>query len=256
MSKIDPQIKDALKNLGFTDYFVSIYVTLLKHKELDARRLSELTNVPYSRVYEVLNEMIEKGTIVKIDGRPSTYSATTPREMLTSLQANQNQFFELNAKVIRPYLESLFGPEKSAVETPLSIIYGDSAISARLVNILKSTAQSLNLAIADLETFFPVISSELERLKARNVHVSIIIDESQKNSSNFRQISAMFPVKSVPNLLGTLALVDGINVLFISPKTSLGSTHNPLEIIALSGSHSSVAFVFQAIFNKIAGGSS
>ncbi len=253
MSKIDPQIKDALKNLGFTDYFVSIYVTLLKHKELDARKLSDLTNVPYSRVYEVLNEMIEKGVIIKIDGRPSTYSATTPREMLTSLQANQNQFFETNAKVIRPYLESLFGPEKSAVETPLSIIYGTAAISARMANLLKSTAQSLHLAITDLDAYFPSISVELERLKVRNVHVSVLVDESQKGSSNFKQISAMVPIKTVPNLLGTFLIVDGINVLFISPKSSQNNSHTPLEVIGLSSSHSSVAYVFLAIFQKING---
>ncbi len=253
MSKIDPQIKDALKNLGFTDYFVSIYVTLLKHKELDARKLSEITSVPYSRVYEVLNEMIEKGVIIKIDGRPSTYSATTPREMLTSLQANQNQFFETNAKMIRPYLDSLFGPEKSAVETPLSIIYGNTAISARMANLLKSTAQSLYLAIIDLDAYFPAISGELERLKARNVHVSVLIDESQKGTSNFKQISAMVPVKTVPDLLGTFIVVDGINVLFVSPKSSQSSTPNALEMIGLSSSHSSVAYVFQAIFQKING---
>jgi len=251
MSKIDPQIKDALKNLGFTDYFVSIYVTLLKHKELDARRLSELTNVPYSRVYEVLNEMIEKGVLIKIDGRPSTYSATTPREMLTSLQANQNQFFEHNAKVIRPYLDSLFGPEKSAVETPLSIIYGTNAVCARLANLIKSTAQSLSLAIADLEAYFPTISPELERLKARNVHISVVVDESQKNTSNFRQISSLVSVKTIPDLLGTFVVVDGINVLFVSPRATQSSDHTPLEIIGLSSSHSSVAFVFQAIFQKI-----
>ncbi len=253
MSKIDPLIKDALKNLGFTDYFVSIYVTLLKHKELDARRLSELTNVPYSRVYEVLNEMIEKGVIIKIDGRPSTYSATTPREMLTSLQANQNQRFETNAKVIRPYLESQFGPERSAVETPLSIIYGTNAISARMLSLLKSAAQSLYLAIIDLDTYFPVISGELERLKARNIHFSVLVDESQKGTSNFIQISAMVPVKTVPDLLGTFLVVDGINVLFISPKSSQSNTSTPLEVIGLSSSHSSVAYVFQAIFQKVNG---
>ncbi|OLS15868.1 MAG: sugar-specific transcriptional regulator, TrmB family [Promethearchaeota archaeon CR_4] len=240
-----------MKNLGFTDYFVSIYVTLLKHKELDARRLSELPNVPYSRVYEVLNEMIEKGVIIKIDGRPSTYSATTPREMLTSLQANQNQFFEQNARVIRPYLESLFGPEKSAVETSLSIIYGNNAICARLTNVIKSTAQSLSLAIADLEAYFPPISTELERLKARNVHITVIVDDSQKGTPNFNQISSLVSVKTSPDLLGTFAIADGINVLIISPKATQGSTHTPLEVIGLSSSHSSVAYVFQAIFQKI-----
>ncbi|HMF30725.1 MAG TPA: helix-turn-helix domain-containing protein [Candidatus Lokiarchaeia archaeon] len=252
MPKIDPQIKDALKNLGFTDYFVSIYVTLLKHKELDARKLSELTKVPYSRVYEVLNEMIDKGVIIKIDGRPSTYVANTPREALTSLQARQNQSFEENANIIRPYLESLFGPEKTTVETPLSILYGEKAVIARLANLVKSTAQSLVIAISDLDTYFPAIRPELERLKVRNARVSVVVQSKEEGTSNYHQLAEIATVKTVPELTGTFAVADGMNVFFTgnNPKSNSESVG---EVIALSCSHSSVGYVIQTLLAHLFG---
>ena len=49
--EITQEIKDALKNLGFTEYYINIYLTLLLNKELDARELSEKASVPYSRIY-------------------------------------------------------------------------------------------------------------------------------------------------------------------------------------------------------------
>ena len=54
---IHPNIRDSLKSMGFTDYFINIYIGLIQKGEQNASDLSKLTKVPYSRIYEVLNEI-------------------------------------------------------------------------------------------------------------------------------------------------------------------------------------------------------
>ncbi|MHA1610466.1 MAG: helix-turn-helix domain-containing protein, partial [Promethearchaeota archaeon] len=71
--EIKSEVRAAMKNLGFSDYFTNIYIALLEFGESSAQTLSDVTKVPYSRIYEVLNEMIRKKIITKIDGRPSTF---------------------------------------------------------------------------------------------------------------------------------------------------------------------------------------
>ena len=60
MPKVKPEIRNAMKSIGFTDYFINLFVTLLNCGEMNAHELSDITQVPYSRIYEILNEMVAK----------------------------------------------------------------------------------------------------------------------------------------------------------------------------------------------------
>ncbi|MEM2697164.1 MAG: helix-turn-helix domain-containing protein, partial [Nitrososphaerota archaeon] len=54
MLEISEKLRRALHRLGLTDYEIKVYKTLLENGELTASKLSELADVPYSKIYEVL----------------------------------------------------------------------------------------------------------------------------------------------------------------------------------------------------------
>ena len=64
-NEIPDSVKDALRDIGLTDYEISIYLTLISKGPMDARELSEASGVPYSRIYNILTQL-EKDKIAKV----------------------------------------------------------------------------------------------------------------------------------------------------------------------------------------------
>ncbi|MFX0073763.1 MAG: helix-turn-helix domain-containing protein, partial [Candidatus Hermodarchaeota archaeon] len=54
---IPDSVKESLRDIGLTDYEISIYLTLICKGPMDARELSEASGVPYSRIYNILTQL-------------------------------------------------------------------------------------------------------------------------------------------------------------------------------------------------------
>tara|TARA_B100000378_G_scaffold1515_1_gene1347 strand:+ start:211 stop:510 length:300 start_codon:yes stop_codon:yes gene_type:complete len=70
---ISDQTRKSLEKIGLTSYETKTYTSLLKNGELTASDLSTKSGVPYSKIYEVLGTLEEKGWIGSDDGRPTKY---------------------------------------------------------------------------------------------------------------------------------------------------------------------------------------
>ena len=69
-----------LKNLSLNSYEVKLWVALLSNGISTAGRLSDISGVPKSRSYDVLESLEEKGFVVAKPGKPVRYSAISPQE--------------------------------------------------------------------------------------------------------------------------------------------------------------------------------
>ena len=133
--EITQEIKDALKNLGFTEYYINIYLTLLLNKELDARELSEKASVPYSRIYEVLNELIKRNVIKKIDGRPSTFIPNNPAEVFIEIKKKYDQDIQDNISKCNEFLSDIYSPEENVEDIKFKLMKGDKQSLQHLRNL-------------------------------------------------------------------------------------------------------------------------
>ena len=70
---ISDNTKKSLEKIGLTSYEIKTYTALLKGGELNASELSQNSGVPYSKIYEVLGTLEEKGWIGSDDSRPTKY---------------------------------------------------------------------------------------------------------------------------------------------------------------------------------------
>ena len=70
---ISDKTKKSLEKIGMTSYEIKTYTSLLKGGELNASELSQKSGVPYSKIYEVLGSLEEKGWIGSDDSRPTKY---------------------------------------------------------------------------------------------------------------------------------------------------------------------------------------
>lgn len=79
------ELKEFLKNMKLSSYGVASYISLLPTNILTAREISKRSNVPGGRIYEVLDDLKEKGLIRIQDSRPKKYIAIPPNLALNNL---------------------------------------------------------------------------------------------------------------------------------------------------------------------------
>jgi sugar-specific transcriptional regulator TrmB len=74
-TKTIEDLKRFLKSAKLSSYETNVYLTLLLSNHLTARELSDKSNVPSGRIYEVLEELNEKRMVEIQDSRPKMYRA-------------------------------------------------------------------------------------------------------------------------------------------------------------------------------------
>ncbi len=63
-------------------YEVKVWIALLSKGTATAGELSDMSNVPRSRSYDVLESLEKKGFIIMKLGRPIKYLAVSPQEII------------------------------------------------------------------------------------------------------------------------------------------------------------------------------
>lgn len=101
---------DKLEDIGLNMYERKIYSALLGRGNATAGELSEMTNVPRSRAYDVLESLAEKGFAVIKSAQPMEYVAIAPEQAIENIKKQHRK--ELQEKLNR--LESF--KDSEAVE--------------------------------------------------------------------------------------------------------------------------------------------
>lgn len=241
------EVKRSLRNLGFSDYNILIYETLLRDRELDARQLSTKTKVPYSRVYEILNEMIDKGYIIKMDGRPSTYVPRSPIDVLQHIHNTQEKAFQHNSDLVRETLMRIYSEKKSAHQANVTIIYGKDSNLTHLRTVIKNSIRSLHLMMKDFEMFIDGITEELKLLSLKHVKARFILPRKVKAREDIIKIlEKLGQVKYLDNVPSNVILSDEKNAIFLSAGNYLESV--PEDMIGISMAHAALALVGRSLF--------
>lgn len=101
-----------LEKLGFSSNEAKVYGTLIKHKVLNGYEIAKLSGVARSLVYEVINRLVAKGAVIRIDGEPNFYKPIEYQDLIRSIKEEN----EKNIACAERELQQL------ATETPTSIM--------------------------------------------------------------------------------------------------------------------------------------
>ncbi len=117
-----------LANIGLNKYESSVYWTLLKKRELEASKLSQLSRVPIGRIYEILRDLNKYGLVEIQPSRPRKYRAVNPKiafelmyksreeEALNELKLLRETFAEIERQLSDgdspKHVETIIWPEK------------------------------------------------------------------------------------------------------------------------------------------------
>lgn len=161
-----------LKSMGLNSYEAKLWVALLSKGVATAGELSDISNVPRSRSYDVLESLEKKGFVMMKLGKPIKYIAVQPLEALDRSKKRILLSAETKAKLLEEF-------ENSDLLNELNLVYKNS---------------TENIDAAELSSVFrgrESLYSHLDML-FRNAEKSILIMTTsaglQRKNEAFRNI--------------------------------------------------------------------
>ena len=107
------RVRRSLQEFGLTDYEIRSYSSLLEIGPATASELSEASDVPYSKIYEILGSLEKKGWIESEHGRPSKYYPKPPSLAIEITKSQFENKLKTNEALVLDELQPLY--EKKGV---------------------------------------------------------------------------------------------------------------------------------------------
>jgi sugar-specific transcriptional regulator TrmB len=143
---IDEDTRAALREMGLNAYEIDAYKVLLEGGQMTAMEVSEAANVPYSKMYEVLNSLKEKGWIKSSESRPYKYYPVPPLEATRFTKLRLEDKYLNWENTVAENLQPLY-EKREIVERPdMLILRGQQAVLTKLEEVLKKAGMEIVIA--------------------------------------------------------------------------------------------------------------
>jgi sugar-specific transcriptional regulator TrmB len=169
---INESTRNALREMGLNAYEIDAYLVLLEGGQMTAMEISQEAKVPYSKIYEVLNSLKEKGWIKSSESRPFKYYPVPPIEAtrFTKLRLEDKYLNWENtvAETLQPLYE-----KRELVERPdMLILRGQQAVLGKLEEVLTKANKEIMMAAPE---FAKSVIAMAEPLLGSGVKKTVIV---------------------------------------------------------------------------------
>ena len=236
---VSDKTKKSLENIGLTSYEIRSYTTLLKEGEINASEISEKSGVPYSKIYEVLGVLEEKGWIGSDDSRPTKYFAKSPTTALDTTRQNVENEFLKNRSVILTELTSLYEKSGTSEKPDIWVISGAMNIVAKIMELVENCRSEVLIAIPQAgEEIVKQALPKLRQLNEKGVKITILTSDKLDKES-VKAISRIAKIKIKSGLFGGGIISDKrYVVILMGPEISGSKT---TDIVAIWADHAGLA---------------
>ena len=208
-------------------YEVKVWTALLSRGTSTAGELSNISDVPRSRTYDILESLEKKGFIVMKLGKPIKFVALKPEEVVERVKKN----LMVDAKERTKRLEKLKGDEVLEELTSLftkgvkfvepSDLSGSLKGRQNLYNHLDMMVREAEKTITIMTTAeglsrkFEVLMPSLEKCKKRGVKVRIAAPIDNNNMKIAKDFKSVAEVRNVEKIKARFAIIDGNQLMFM-----------------------------------------
>ncbi|MDW0283229.1 MAG: helix-turn-helix domain-containing protein, partial [Nitrososphaeraceae archaeon] len=144
---ISDKSRKAMESLGLTSYETKVYLSLLETGSMTASDISKKSGVPYSKIYEVLNSLEDKGWLEIDSSRPQKFFPKSPLTALEAMRMRIENDIRDNENLIVGELMPIY--QKSGVrEKPeIWVVRGIYNIAAKVSEIIQTCQHELLIAL-------------------------------------------------------------------------------------------------------------
>jgi len=143
---VDENSRAVLREMGLNTYEIDAYTALLEVGQMTAMEISKEAKVPYSKMYEVLNSLKEKGWIKSSETRPYQYFPVPPLEAARTTKLRLEDKYLNWENTVAETLQPLY-EKRELVERPdMLILRGQQAVLGKLEEVLGKAAKEIVIA--------------------------------------------------------------------------------------------------------------
>ncbi len=243
---LSERTEKALRDIGLTEYESQAYLSLLTSGEETAENISQLSNIPYTKVYSVLESLEARGWVEHGSGRPRKYYPRSPTDALRSEQISLESRFEENQSLIIDELQPRY-EKKEIKEIPeLWIVRGEVNSFNKILELLQKAKKEIMLAIPTIpDQMLPMypdfnlkMFSFLNKLMDSSIDVKVLttmemislMDKGDFGVADIRICEKMFGGGVVIDGQETILFLDLVHPS--GPDTAIWSDHETLTGIA------------------------
>lgn len=208
-------------------YEVKVWTALLSRGTSTAGELSNISDVPRSRTYDILESLEKKGFIVMKLGKPIKFVALKPDEVVERVKKN----LIVTAQERTKRLESLKGDEVLGELNNLftqGIKFVEPTDLSGSLRGRQNLYNHLDMMISDAEKTITIITTKegmnrkfeailptLEKCKRRGVRIRIAAPIDKDNLKIAREFKKFAEVKDLDKLKARFVVVDSKQIMFM-----------------------------------------
>ncbi len=214
------------KIFGLNLYEVKVWTALLSRGVSTAGELSDISSVPRSRTYDILESLEKKGFVVMKLGKPIKFVALKPTEVVERVKRNvvkeamdmSKRLDELKGSDVLDELGNLYTNGIKYVEpTDLSgAIRGRHNIYNHLDMMIRNASKNVTIVTSaeGLNRKFESLKSAMEKAKKRGVAIKIAAPITPKNAKIARDLAKIAEIKN-GKFKARFAIADNKEMMFM-----------------------------------------
>ena len=225
---IDERLVDTIKeHFALNSYEAKVWIALLGRGITSAGELAELTGVPRSRTYDILESLERKGLVIMRLGKPIKYISLNPVEVIDKLKKQVD--LELNERVKRIdevkenpiWLEVVQLYEKGIKKVdPTQIsgaIRGRHHLHDRFEELFNEAEEEILLATSGIEMnrIIEYHYPALRAAKEKGTKILIAISKDGLTAKNLKLSKELGEVKELKGFDTRFVVIDGNEIIFM-----------------------------------------
>jgi len=208
-------------------YEVKVWAALLSRGTSTAGELSNISDVPRSRTYDILESLEKKGFIIMKLGKPIKFVALKPEEVVERVKKNlikdaqdrSKRLENLKGDEVLEELNNLFTQGVKFVEpTDLSgSLKGRQNIYNHLDMVLRDAERTITIVTTaeGLNRKFEALMPTLDKSKKRGVKIRIAAPINESNIKVARELKKVAEVKDIGKMKARFVVVDSMQLMFM-----------------------------------------
>src|SRR3989344_945548 len=214
-----------LKDFGLNSYESKLWVALLSRGVSTAGELSDISNVPRSRAYDVLESLEKKGFIIVKVGKPIKYLAVPPAEVIERVKKKVQQEAEERHTMLSQLKDSEVLGELNVLHTEgiklvdptdkSGAFRGREKVHEHLLTMVKNAKKSITILTSKdgLDRKYELLANPLKKAVKAGIDVRIVapLSASKETIENFSKIAKIKQLKTNSN--ARFCMVDEVEML-------------------------------------------
>jgi sugar-specific transcriptional regulator TrmB len=229
---LSDKARKAMESLGLTDYEIRVYTCLLNDGTMTAQELSRKSGVPYSKIYEVVGRLEQKGWLESDSSRPTKFYPKSPSTALEAMRMRIENQVKENENIVMHELMSVYEKSGTKERPEIWVLRGLYNIAAKVKEIIQNCDRELLLALpAVAEEVAKPLQPTLRTLYEKGVKIAVLASESAAMDT-VKALSRIGEVRLKNSMFGGGVISDGRQVVILLGAERTGRSFEPLAIWA------------------------